>query len=137
MKALWNKYPNKELDFVKFSKVIDMKMVNEHCIQFKKLMYSKKFSMIWVYTIEEIEFDFEKKIFNLQTRVIKKSSFVPPVFSMKEFIQYKPLNEYFSDKTLYTKYLNASGVNKYIDKLNSSFEKGCNIVEKKCKEFLK
>ena len=65
IKAFWNKYPDKDLDFVKFSKVIDMKMINENCIHFKRIMYSKKFSMIWMYTIEEIEFDFENKVFNL------------------------------------------------------------------------
>eukprot|EP01015_Nassula_variabilis_P003776 TRINITY_DN1256_c0_g1_i7.p1 TRINITY_DN1256_c0_g1~~TRINITY_DN1256_c0_g1_i7.p1 ORF type:complete len:173 (-),score=32.03 TRINITY_DN1256_c0_g1_i7:92-610(-) len=136
MKALWNKYPNKELDFVKFNKVIDMQMVNQNCLKFKKLMFAKKFSMIWMYTIEEIEFDFERKVFTLQSRIIKKSAFFPSIFNVKEYIQYQPCDQ-LSDKTLYTKQVVGSNlVNKYMDKLNSSFEKGCKIVEEKCKEFL-
>lgn len=45
-----------------------------------------------------------------------------------------------SDKTLYNKFIDEDSgsnfVKAYLAKINSSFLKGCQIVEQKCKEFM-
>jgi len=134
IKGLWNKYPHKDLDFVVYSRVIDMKRLDDDSILVKKLMFCKKFKLIWAYTMEEIKIDFDQKILDLKTQVLAASKCLPT--EGVERICYKALqNE--QGKTMYTKFLESrSTLQKYYTKLNSGFEKGCKIVEEKCNEIL-
>jgi len=134
IKGFWNKYPHKDLDFVVYSRVIDMKLLDDDSILVKKLMFCKKFKLIWAYTMEEIKIDFDQKILDLKTQVLAASKCLPT--EGVERICYQALQNEPS-KTMYTKFLESkSTIQKYYGKLNSGFEKGCRIVEEKCNEIL-
>lgn len=133
IKAFWNKYPHKDLDFVVYNRVIDMKRLDDNSIMVKKLMFCKKFKLVWAYTMEEMKIDFDQKILDLKTRVLAASKCLPT--DGIENIRYATMNNE-QGKTLYTKFLESrSTLQKYYGKLNSGFEKGCKIVEEKCKEL--
>jgi len=134
IKGFWNKYPHKDLDFVVYNRVIDMKRLDDDSIIVKKLMFCKKFKLIWAYTMEEMRIDFDQKILDLKTQVLAASKCLPT--EGVERICYKALQEE-PGKTMYTKFLESkSTIQKYYGKLNSGFEKGCKIVEEKCNEVL-
>jgi len=134
VKALWNKYPHKDMDFVIYNKVVDLKLLDEDTILVKKIMYCKKYFLLWSYTLEETKINFKNKILDLETKLIAASKAFPQ--SGIEKISYFQL----PDKpgcTLYTKYIESkSTVSKYYHKLGSSFQKGCEIIEEKCREIL-
>lgn len=58
VKGFLQKYPHKDLDFVKWNRVIDMVVNPDDTISIKRLVFSQKLMMVWCYTIEEIKFDF-------------------------------------------------------------------------------
>lgn len=133
IKAFWNKYPHKDLDFVIYNRVIDMKRLDDNSIMVKKLMFCKKFKLVWAYTMEEMKIDFDQKILDLKTQILAASKCLPT--DGIERIRYNAMNNE-QGKTLYTKFLESrSTLQKYYGKLNSGFEKGCRIVEEKCKEL--
>jgi len=134
IKGFWNKYPHKDLDFVVYSRVIDMKRLEDDSILVKKVMYVKKFSLLWAYTMEEMKIDFNEKVLDLKTQVLAASRCLPT--DTVENIRYKAIHNE-PGQTLYTKFLESKGaIQKYYGKLNSGFEKGCKIVEEKCNEVL-
>jgi len=134
VQAFWNKYPHKDLDFVVYNRVIDIKRLEDDSIVVKKLMFCKKFKLIWAYTMEEMKIDFDQKILDLKTKVLAASKCIPT--EGVERICYQALHNE-QGKTLYTKFLESrSTLQKYYGKLNSGFEKGCKIVEEKCNEVL-
>jgi len=134
IKGFWNKYPHKDLDFVVYSRVIDMKRLDDDSIVVKKLMFCKKFKLVWAYTMEEMRIDFDQKILDLKTQVLAASKCLPT--EGVERICYQASHTE-PGKTMYTKFLESkSTLQKYYGKLNSGFEKGCKIVEEKCNEIL-
>jgi len=133
VKALWIKYPHKELDFVIYNKVVDLMPLDDDTLLVKKIMHCKKYFFLWCYTLEEIKINFKNKVLDLQTRVIAASKAFPS--DGIEKIKYMALNN-DPTKTLYTKFLeNRSTLSKYYSKLGSGFEKGCKIIEERCKEI--
>jgi len=134
IKGYWNKYPHKDLDFVVYSRVIDMKRLDDDSVLVKKLMHVRKFGLLWAYTMEEMKIDFNSKILDLKTQILAASKCLPT--DAVERICYRAVNNE-KGQTLYTKFLESRGtIQKYYGKLNSGFEKGCKIVEEKCKEVL-
>jgi len=134
MKGLWLKYPHKELDFVKFARVIDMKVLDDDNMIIKRMLYCKKAVFAWAYIIEEMKMNFKDKICEMKSKVLKKSSLVPTLGDT-EFITYR------SDglgRTMYQKFMSntPSCFAKFADKFNSSFEKGIKIVEENCRGML-
>ena len=133
VKGFLNKYPHKDLDFVVYNRVIDIKRLDDDSLLVKKLMFSKKFKLVWAYTMEEMRIDVNQKILDLKTQILAASKCLPT--DGVERICYKALNE--PGKTMYTKFLESrSAMQKYYGKLNSGFEKGCKIVEEKCNEIM-
>lgn len=133
VKAFFNKYPHKDLDFVVYNKVIDLKRINEDTILVKRVMYCKKFMVLWSYTTEEIMINLKEKKLDLQTKLLAASKAFPDI---TEKITYQPLPEN-PGVTLYTKLLESrSQFSKMFSKFSSGFEKGCKIVEEKCKDFV-
>jgi len=61
IKAFWIKYPSKELDMVKFKKVIEFKNLEDNKMYIKSLIYTKNI-LYYVYSVEEMicEFDNQK-----------------------------------------------------------------------------
>ena len=98
MKGFWNKYPDKKLDFVKWNKVIGFDINEDGSLKFRRVIYIKKFYLIWAYGQEELHFNFRQKILDAKTRVLKKSSWVP--YSADEYIQYR---EFFNKDNLIEK----------------------------------
>lgn len=134
IKAYWNKYPHKDLDFVVYNRVIDIKRLDDDSLVVKKLMFCKKFKLIWAYTMEEMRIDVNQRILDLQTQILAATKGFPT--EGVERICYQAVNNE-KGKTLYTKFLESrSTLQKYYGKINSGFEKGCKIVEEKCKEVL-
>lgn len=102
VRAFWDKYPDQRLDFVKFSKVVDMEMREDGTIRFDRVQYVQKWGFIWAYTLEELTFDFGNQVMDLRTTVLRKSSYIP--MTAAEEIRYEALkNE--AERTLYTKKL--------------------------------
>jgi PRELI-like family. len=134
VKALWNKYPHKDLDFVIYNKVIDLKRLDDDTLFVKKVVYCKKYLFLWAYAVEEIKIDLNQKILDLQTKFIAASKCLPT--DGVEKITYAALNNE-PGKTLYTKLLQSkSTFQKYYQKLGTGFEKGCKIIEQRCREIL-
>ena len=133
MKGFWNKYPSKKLDFVKWNKVIGFDINEDGSIKFKRIIYIKKLYFIWAYGLEELTFDFKKKILDAKTSIIKKSIWVP--YSAMEHIRYKEMHAKERQRTMYEKMITykTGAVSSFLQKLNSSYKKGCMIVEEKCK----
>ena len=136
MKGFWNKYPSKQLDFVKWNKVIGFDINEDGSIKFKRVIFIKKLYFIWAYGLEELEFNFKKKILDSKTSILKKSMWVP--YSAMEHIRYKEIVILQKLSTTYEKMLNykTGCISNFIQKVNSSYKRGCMIVEEKCR-FLK
>jgi PRELI-like family len=133
VKAFFNKYPHKDLDFVVYNKVIDLKRINEDTLIIKRVMYCKKYMVLWSYTTEEIMINLKDKKLDLQTKLLACSKAFPEI---TEKITYQTVPENPS-MTLYTKLLESkSTFSKMYSKFSSGFEKGCKIVEEKCNEIL-
>eukprot|EP01017_Pseudomicrothorax_dubius_P012346 TRINITY_DN1502_c0_g2_i2.p1 TRINITY_DN1502_c0_g2~~TRINITY_DN1502_c0_g2_i2.p1 ORF type:complete len:163 (+),score=19.58 TRINITY_DN1502_c0_g2_i2:148-636(+) len=134
VKSLWEKYPHKELDFVKFSRVIDLQVLDDKSLVIRKLMYCKKFMMMWAYSVEEIRLDARNRICEMRTELLKKSKCVPDLTGSESII-YRAHGD-LMDKTLYLKALRSTSnlFGKFLEKFNGSYEKGCRIIEAKCQE---
>ena len=63
MKALWDKYPNKIFEFVKYDNVIDFR-VQDNIIYIKKVKFCSKFKYIWAYFVEDIKYDIACNLLN-------------------------------------------------------------------------
>eukprot|EP01017_Pseudomicrothorax_dubius_P031919 TRINITY_DN4124_c0_g5_i2.p1 TRINITY_DN4124_c0_g5~~TRINITY_DN4124_c0_g5_i2.p1 ORF type:complete len:161 (-),score=28.55 TRINITY_DN4124_c0_g5_i2:289-771(-) len=137
MKSLWNKYPNKDLDFVKFSRVIDLQLLDDNSLFIRKLVFCKKYMMMWAYTVEEMKLDVKNRICELKTEIVKKPSYLPNITGVERII-YKA-HDGARDRTVYRKLLSSTSSMfvKYLEKFNTSYEKGCQILEEKCHEFMK
>ena len=132
MKGFWNKYPDKKLDFVKWNKVIGFDVTEDGNIKFKRIIFIKKLYFIWAYGLEELTFDFKKRILDAKTSVLRKSMWVP--YSADEFIQYKEFLNKDKFNTIYEKILDykTGAVSNFLSKVNKSYVKGCMIVAGKC-----
>ena len=135
IKGLWNKYPSMLIPFVSFHKVIDMKMVNEDIISFKKLMYTRTIMFAWAFTIEDIKIDFKNRVLEMKTTILKSKNKVDS--NTIEYIVYKTLpNE--PDKTFYSKaFQSGEIVSKFQSKIGISFQLGAKIVTQRCEEIVK
>ena len=135
VKAFLNKYPSQHLDFVKFNRVVEMKILDDNCVLLKRVMFSKKYRFMWVYSLEEIKIDFKKRLMEMETSLLKKSNLVPN-FGAKENVIYKSWELDPLGKTFYGKVINStSKLQKYMGEITQSFKKGCKIIENKCEEF--
>ena len=128
--AFFDKYPTPDLSFIKYNKVIDISLTPDNKLLVKRIQKFEKFRYLWAYNTEELLFDFQNKIMDLKTIPLKVCKFIP--LSGEEIIQYRGIME----DTLYIKNLNIKGkVGKWMDKFNSSFKKGVEVVEKNCKKI--
>lgn len=137
VKAYWDKYPNKLHDFVKYSKVVDMHLQDDGTIKVERVQYVQKWSYLWCYTLEELNFDFTNKVMDLKSTVIKKSSLIP-VSGGEENIRYQAFQDLKEacEKTLYTKKIAVQGqVQKIAGKLGDGYKKGIQAVEENCEKF--
>ena len=132
IKALWEKYPNRILNIVKFNNTIDIKIVNDNILHVKKLMFTK-YNFFWIYSIENQVYDFSKEILSVKTHVIKKSSFVMMKMKGIEEITYRKLE---SGETLYSKFIKTkTNLNTILDLISNNYKNGIKIVEDKCEEL--
>lgn len=128
MKALWHKYPCPELSFVKEHRVISVEPVGEDKLIVKKLMYCNKFKFLKTLTFEELHFDFRNQTLVTHTKFLKPSG-----FWSKEGIEEMRYNGE-QDRTLCAKIIH--GGKGFYDKFFSSFKQGCEVVEKKARNFI-
>ncbi|KRX03893.1 hypothetical protein PPERSA_04771 [Pseudocohnilembus persalinus] len=137
IKGFWSKYPSQEMNFVKFNNVIDMQLLPNQDISFKRLMYTKFQKFIWAYSVEEIIIKFDEKVMEMKTELIQKSSLFPPLGAGAELIKYQAFDGF---QTLYEKSIknqeSTQFLKKYMDKFSDSFKKGCQIVEDRCVQNL-
>lgn len=124
------------MDFIKYNKVVDIKIDENGRLILHRIQKLKKFSVIWAYSLEELTFDFKQKILDLKTIPLKKCSMLP--IGGIEVISYSAFYDMATEceKTLYTKSLEMKGaLSKFTDKINDSFTSGCKIVEENCEKF--
>ena len=134
IKGLWNKYPTLLIPFVQFHKVIDMKMISEDVIAFKKLMYTTSY-FTWAYAIEDIKIDLKNRVLEMKTSILKSKMKVDP--NAIEYIVYKALPKE-REETLYTKaFKSGEIVSKFESKIASTFSLGAGIVTRRCEEIVK
>ena len=130
MKGLWVKYPNSEMDYVKSHKVIGIKRIDENNLIVRKLMHCKMYRMMSSLTLEELHFDFKNEILISKTKFLDMSVMVPAGI---EEMNYRAEQA----RTICTKIVHGSKLDKYVGKFNDSFKKGCEIVEKKTEDIVK
>lgn len=133
VKAFWDKYPNKSIDFVKYNKLIGMKMDEKGVLRLKRVQHIHKWSFIWAYIIEEISIDPKEQIMEMHSYVLKKSDLIP-LFG-NEYISYRAVDDLKDqvEKTLYSKRLVIEGtINKALSSFSDGFTKGIKIVEDNC-----
>lgn len=133
VKAFWDKYPNPNMDFVKYNKLIGMEMLDDGKIRMKRVQYTQKWSFLWAYVIEEITIDPKNQVMEMQSKILKKSDLIPVLGN--EYISYRAANDLKDqvNKTIYSKRLELEGtINKAINSFSDGFSKGIKIVEDNC-----
>ncbi|CAD8088947.1 unnamed protein product [Paramecium primaurelia] len=133
IKGFWRKYPCKEFDFIKFNQVVDMILDDNNKIQIKRIVYANKFT-IWCLTLEQITIDLENRSMEMQTKLLKSCKLYPNLTG-DESIIYKAID---NQQTHYSKLLSnfhQTFLTKLISQFNTSFKKGIEVVEARCREL--
>ncbi|CAD8110564.1 unnamed protein product [Paramecium sonneborni] len=133
VKGFWRKYPCKEFDFIQFNQVVDMMLNDNNTMSIKRIVYASKF-MVLCLTLEEITFDIQNRSMQMQTKLLKACKYYPNL-SGDESIIYKAIDD---QKTHYSKLLSnfhQTFVTKLLSQFNSSFKKGIEVVEARCREL--
>lgn len=133
VKAFWDKYPHKQMEFVQYNKLIGLEVLDNGTLLFRRVQHIRKWKFIWAYILEEIKIDSVNKVMTMESKVLKKSDMVP--FFGNEFITYKAVNDLKDrmERTLYSKQLILEGtINKALGAFSDGFTKGIKIVEENC-----
>ncbi|CAD8177984.1 unnamed protein product [Paramecium octaurelia] len=133
VKGFWRKYPCKEFDFIKFNQVVDMILDDNNKMQIKRIVYARKFT-IWCLTLEQITVDLENRSMEMQTKLLKSCKLYPNLTG-DESIIYKAIDD---QRTHYSKLLSnfqQTFITKLISQFNTSFRKGIEVVEARCREL--
>jgi hypothetical protein len=136
VKAFWDKYPNKSLDFVKYNKLVGLNMDEAGVIKLKRIQHIQKWSFLWAYIIEEISIDPKNQIMDMHSYVLKKSDLLP-IFG-NEYISYRAVDDLKDtmERTLYSKRLVIEGtLHKAMSSFSDGFAKGIKIVEDNCESL--
>lgn len=136
VKAFWDKYPNPNMDFVKYNKLVGLDMTEEGNIKLKRVQYTQKWGFLWAYVMEEITIDPKNQVMEMQSKILKKSDLIP--FLGNEYISYRAVDDLKDkvQKTLYSKRLELEGtLNKALSSFSDGFTKGIKIVEDNCERF--
>lgn len=136
VKGFWQKYPSKQLNFVKFNHVIDFEIPSADIIKFTRLMYCKiSFLPLFSYSVEDITINLKEKALEMKSVIIKNSPFLP---TGKEHCSYLSHNLEGNDFTKYTKsVLSSNKISKFLHYFATGFKQGCQVVEEKIQQIEK